>query len=109
MSERLFPSPELGVDAALEADLIIIWGGGGHEGEYQVNLPTPGRPPIDDIRIPERIVVDLQNRLGQSWWVSNRGSRIEINSQPNPGLRDDTFVVNSLTGYFDELRQLKIS
>ena len=84
-----------------EASLIIRYGGNGHEQEYTVSLPglIGAR---GDIEIPERIARDLQRRLpGRE--LANRGSRLEI-----LGTRDDDYVVRTVTGYFDELRQYSV-
>lgn len=104
MRERLIPPADAPPDAIYKADLVVTWGMSAHPGEYIVNL-DPNNPRANP-DIPDRLVDDLGRRLGENWWTSNRGTRIEICSQPRIGYRDDAFVVSTIANYFAELREL---
>ena len=78
---------------------IIIWGCGGHESEYVLNIP-----PYD---INDYIPMDIQRQLQAllpTWDVCNRGSRIELTNKQTWGVRDDKVVypaVFQVLGIFD--------
>lgn len=79
---RLIPPEEASLSEAAQAPMTLVWSPGGHPGEYLLRLPC-----ITDIRrkerdIPESIASALADDLGEEWYVSNRGTRIEISHVP---------------------------
>ncbi|OGZ07719.1 MAG: hypothetical protein A3C93_06535 [Candidatus Lloydbacteria bacterium RIFCSPHIGHO2_02_FULL_54_17] len=70
----------------------VIFGAGGHEGEYVLGLENFNH----DNYIPGDIEVQLKEALGTEWRVENRGSRIEINHRREYGKRDDAVVHSAL-------------
>lgn len=65
----------------------LVFGGGGHEREYVLNIPEYDH----NNYIPRSIECALQERL-PGWDVCNRGSRIEITHKEPYGIRIDTEV-----------------
>jgi hypothetical protein len=70
----------------------IMFGEGGHEGEYVLNLENC------DINhfIPLEIESEIKKELGKDWYVDNRGTRIEIVNKKVYGSRDDENVHSAI-------------
>ena len=71
----------------------IRFGGGGHEGEYTLNLEGYG---MHAEFIPQDISNSIQKELGGVWVVDNRGTRLEIMGKGAYGKRDDKKILEAV-------------
>ncbi|NQT49734.1 hypothetical protein HQ571_03515 [Candidatus Kuenenbacteria bacterium] len=70
----------------------ISFGGGGHDGEYMLNLEDCDHRSF----IPQSLADQISAELGGEWDVSNRGTRIEVYYVDEYGHRDDEKVTAAI-------------
>jgi len=69
----------------------VTFGAAGHEKEYILVVEHEGEE-----FLPYAIAPALEQELGDAWWVSDRGTRIEIVHKNPYGLRDDATVTGAI-------------
>jgi len=89
---REVPSPEFEEDRIEHKprpQIFVDFGLPGHEGEYVVGTTAEGP-------IRRDIALEFQEKLGEEWEVTHRGTRLEIHNKKEYGTRDDVYVISAL-------------
>lgn len=90
--------------------LRVRYNSGGHPREFTINLPGYSH----DRYIPDGVAYRMQALLGSGYAVSNRGSRLEVNSQLFTGDGDPhvavvvAALVGSLDGLYDQTPEVDV-
>ncbi|GAC1390895.1 MAG: hypothetical protein NVSMB46_01640 [Candidatus Saccharimonadales bacterium] len=110
MKDVVFPPNPGQRITPLEKGMTVTYFYKGHTGgqglEYKVSLPgimgNLSGPEII-IDVPEQIVEDVRQKIGEDWLVTRRIGSLAI--VRNDLQRDDETLVSSLTSYFEDLAQ----